>query len=155
MAEKIRVVHYLNQFFAQIGGEEKADIGPGFKEGPWVPAGRSSKRWDRRAKSSLPAFAATTTSPNIWKKLRRAASPNGEFQTPTAHRGTCLRKRALRRRLRRHWPRSPRAAEHSCGGRHGCRKRGTGLYRKKVYIVDSGSSVVRMAPVLQRMTALG
>jgi len=32
---------------------------------------------------------------------------------------------------------------------------GTGVYRKKVYIVDSGSSVVRMAPVLQRMTALG
>ena len=37
MAEKIRVVHYLNQFFAQIGGEEKADIGPGFKEGPTGP----------------------------------------------------------------------------------------------------------------------
>ena len=37
MAEKIRVVHYLNQFFAQIGGEEKADIGPGFKEGPMGP----------------------------------------------------------------------------------------------------------------------
>ena len=37
MAEKIRVVHYLNQFFAQIGGEEKADIGPGFKEGPIGP----------------------------------------------------------------------------------------------------------------------
>jgi Glycine/sarcosine/betaine reductase selenoprotein B (GRDB) len=30
MAEKIRVVHYLNQFFAQIGEEEKADIGSGF-----------------------------------------------------------------------------------------------------------------------------
>ena len=37
MSEKIRVVHYLNQFFAQFGGEEKADIGPGFKEGPIGP----------------------------------------------------------------------------------------------------------------------
>ena len=37
MGEKIRVVHYLHQFFAQIGGEEKADIGPGFKEGPMGP----------------------------------------------------------------------------------------------------------------------
>jgi hypothetical protein len=27
MPEKIRVIHYLNQFFAQIGGEDKADIG--------------------------------------------------------------------------------------------------------------------------------
>ncbi len=30
---KIRVVHYLNQFFGQIGGEDKADIGPMLKEG--------------------------------------------------------------------------------------------------------------------------
>ena len=31
--EKIRVIHYINQFFAQIGGEEKADIEPMLKEG--------------------------------------------------------------------------------------------------------------------------
>ncbi len=31
--EKIRVVHYINQFFAQIGGEEKADIEPVLMEG--------------------------------------------------------------------------------------------------------------------------
>jgi glycine reductase len=37
MADKIRVVHYLNQFFAQIGGEEKADATPGVKEGPVGP----------------------------------------------------------------------------------------------------------------------
>ena len=33
MAEKVRVVHYLNQFFAQVGGEEKGDVAPGFKAG--------------------------------------------------------------------------------------------------------------------------
>ena len=41
MAEKkYRVVHYLNQFFAQIGGEEKASIPPLVKEGavgPGIP----------------------------------------------------------------------------------------------------------------------
>src|ERR671910_1162811 len=37
MTKKIRVVHYLNQFFAQIGGEEKADVGQGFKDGPVGP----------------------------------------------------------------------------------------------------------------------
>src|SRR6266540_7304062 len=37
MNKKIRVVHYLNQFFAQIGGEEKADVGPQFKDGPIGP----------------------------------------------------------------------------------------------------------------------
>lgn len=33
MEQKIRVVHYINQFFGQIGGEEKADISPFIKEG--------------------------------------------------------------------------------------------------------------------------
>ena len=28
MGDVIRVVHYINQFFAGIGGEEKADIKP-------------------------------------------------------------------------------------------------------------------------------
>ena len=41
MAEKkYRVVHYFNQFFAQIGGEEKANIPPLIKEGaigPGIP----------------------------------------------------------------------------------------------------------------------
>ena len=31
--KKYRVVHYLNQFFGQIGGEEKADVPPMVKEG--------------------------------------------------------------------------------------------------------------------------
>lgn len=30
---KVKVVHYINQFFGQIGGEEKADIGPQIREG--------------------------------------------------------------------------------------------------------------------------
>ena len=33
----IRVVHYLNQFFAGIGGDEKADVGPSVIEGPAGP----------------------------------------------------------------------------------------------------------------------
>ncbi|MEG1584775.1 MAG: glycine/betaine/sarcosine/D-proline family reductase selenoprotein B, partial [Anaerovorax sp.] len=31
--DKIRIVHYINQFFANIGGEEKADYKPEFREG--------------------------------------------------------------------------------------------------------------------------
>ena len=30
---KLRVVHYINQFFAQIGGEEMADYKPEYREG--------------------------------------------------------------------------------------------------------------------------
>ena len=32
--ENVRVVHYLNQFFGQMGGEDKAGIPPQIKEGP-------------------------------------------------------------------------------------------------------------------------
>ncbi|MCH7997834.1 MAG: glycine/betaine/sarcosine/D-proline family reductase selenoprotein B, partial [Chloroflexi bacterium] len=35
---KLRVVHYLNQFFAGIGGEEKADTPPQVSDGPLGPA---------------------------------------------------------------------------------------------------------------------
>lgn len=34
---KIRVVHYLNQFFGQIGGEDKANVPPEDREGPVGP----------------------------------------------------------------------------------------------------------------------
>jgi betaine reductase len=33
----VRAVHYLNQFFGQIGGEDKADITPFQKDGPVGP----------------------------------------------------------------------------------------------------------------------
>ncbi|MEN3005238.1 glycine/betaine/sarcosine/D-proline family reductase selenoprotein B, partial [Dehalobacterium formicoaceticum] len=36
MAKK-RVVHYLNQFFGQVGGEEQAAVGFSVKEGPVGP----------------------------------------------------------------------------------------------------------------------
>ena len=37
---KVRVMHYINQFFAGIGGEEKADVPPGSFEGPMGPGKR-------------------------------------------------------------------------------------------------------------------
>ena len=40
MSDPLRVVHYLNQFFGGIGGEEQADVG---RDG----AGR--RRWARAA----------------------------------------------------------------------------------------------------------
>src|SRR6056297_2318292 len=33
----LKIVHYLNQFFGQIGGEDKADIPPRLKEGAVGP----------------------------------------------------------------------------------------------------------------------
>jgi betaine reductase len=50
MAEKkLRVVHYLNQFFGQVGGEEKANIGFVVKEGPVGPGLALQKELGGRA----------------------------------------------------------------------------------------------------------
>lgn len=35
--KEIRVLHYLNQFFGQVGGEEKANLPPELREGPVGP----------------------------------------------------------------------------------------------------------------------
>ncbi len=41
--DKVRVVHYLNQFYAGLGGEEKADVPPQVKEGTTGPGQLLSK----------------------------------------------------------------------------------------------------------------
>lgn len=46
---KIRVVQYINQFFAQIGGEEKADIPAELREGPVGPGLAFNAAWGDEA----------------------------------------------------------------------------------------------------------
>ena len=46
---KIRVVQYINQFFAQIGGEEKADIPAELREGPVGPGLALNQAWGDEA----------------------------------------------------------------------------------------------------------
>src|SRR5688500_16941732 len=40
MTEPLRVVHYLNQFFGGVGGEERAGVGPSVRPGPIGPGVR-------------------------------------------------------------------------------------------------------------------
>lgn len=44
MANNLRVVHYLNQFFAGIGAEEKADVAPTHRPGPVGPGAVLAKQ---------------------------------------------------------------------------------------------------------------
>ncbi|KGG80303.1 beta-aspartate methyltransferase [Caloranaerobacter azorensis H53214] len=46
---KIRVVHYINQFFAGIGGEEKADYKPEVREGVVGPGMEFNKKFGEEA----------------------------------------------------------------------------------------------------------
>ena len=156
MAEKIRVVHYLNQFFAQIGGEEKADIGPGFKEGPTGPGRALQQTLAERGE----VVGTLLCGDNYFAEHSEEA------------------KKELLRQMARCKPQLLIAGPAFESGRYGvacgaiCQaaqeqlgihvvagmddeNAGAALYCKHVYIINSGDSVVRMLPALQRMVSLG
>lgn len=56
---KLRVVQYINQFFAQVGGEDKADYPMEYHEGPMDRDLRSSRLSVTRLKSLALSFAET------------------------------------------------------------------------------------------------
>ena len=156
MNAKIRVVHYLNQFFAQIGGEEKGDVGPGAKNGPIGPG----------------------------RALQQALGDNGEVVATlycgdnyfAEHQDEVID--ALVQQLAELKADLIVAGPAFESGRYGvacgaiCQAAqqklaiaavagmdeenvGAGLYRKNIYIVNSGATIARMVPTLQRMAALG
>jgi glycine reductase len=156
MSTKVRVVHYLNQFFAQIGGEEKADVGPEFKDGPIGPG----------------------------RALQQALGENGEIVATVycgdnyfaENQDTVVEE--LLRVLAERKPDLLIAGPAFESGRYGiacgaiCQAAqqrlgiatvagmdadnvGAGLYRKNIYIINSGATIARMVPTLQRMATLG
>jgi glycine reductase len=156
MDEKICVVHYLNQFFAQIGGEEKADVSPGVKEGPVGPGLLLQKLLGERARITATLFSGD----NYFAEHQQEATEE------------------LLHRMVRYNAALLLAGPAFASGRYGLAcgaicaaagerlgipavtameedNPGASLYRKSVYIIGSGASVTQMAPVLQRMAALG
>ena len=63
---KYKIVHYINQFFAGIGGEEKADYTPELREGVVGPGKGLKAALGRIMKSYQPLSAVTTISERIW-----------------------------------------------------------------------------------------
>lgn len=155
MNKKLRAVHYLNQFFAQIGGEEKADVGPEIRAGVIGPA----------------------------RALQQALGEEGEVVATifcgdnyfAEHQDEVIEE--LFRRIADYQPELLIAGPAFESGRYGlacgalcaiAQQRGIAavagmdadnvgaeLYRKTVFIVDSGVSIARMVPTLQKMAALG
>ena|SRR5687767_2129019 len=156
MNKKIRVVHYLNQFFAQIGGEDKADVGLAFKDGPVGP-GRALQQ-------------ALGDNDDVVATVYCGDNYFAEHQAEVID--------DICRRIAEYKPDLLIAGPAFESGRYGLacgvicqavqdRLRiaavagmdednvGAGLFQKKVYIVNSGVSIARMVPTLQRMAALG
>lgn len=60
-ADELRVVHYINQFFAGIGGEELADTRPSATDGPVGPGRLLERRLDAALQQVTPGRRAHVT----------------------------------------------------------------------------------------------
>ena len=156
MSNKIRVIHYLNQFFAQIGGEDKGDVGPTVKAG-MIGAGRALQQ---AFGDDAEIVATIYCGDNFFAEHQEQATDEllrhiAEYKANLLIAGPAFE--------------SGRYGV-ACGAIcHAAQQKfgiaavagmdednvGAGLYRKQIYIVNSGSTIARMMPTLQRVAALG
>jgi glycine reductase len=156
MAEKIRVAHYLNQFFAQVGGEDKADTGPGLKEGAIGPGRALQQILADRGEIVATLFCgdnyfAEHATQAMGESLRQLADVKADLLVAgpafdSGRYGVACGAISQAAQEQLGIPAVAGMDEENAG---------TALYRKRVYIIDSGDSVVHMLPALQRMVALG
>src|SRR5215467_14060288 len=156
MGERIRVVHYLNQFFAQIGGEEKGGVGPGIQDGPVGPGRALQQALAERGDVIATIFCGDNyfaereqEATDELLRLLGGLNPDLLVAGPAFESG----------RYGVACGAICQAAEEQLGipalAGMDEENAGASLYRKKVYIVNSGASVARMVPTLQRMADLG
>lgn len=156
MNQKIRVVHYLNQFFAQIGGEEKGDVGPGVKTEPIGPGRALQQALGEQGEVVATVFCGD----NFFAEQQEQAIDDlvkyiHEYQADLLIAGPAFESgrygvacgaicQAVQQKL-------------GIAGVAGMDEDNVGaaLHRKNIYIVNSGSTLARMVPTLQRMAALG
>ena len=146
----------MNQFFAQIGGEEKGDVGPDVKEGPIGPGLARQRALGEQGEVVATIFCGDNffaeNQDGVIEKLlqlMRPFAPDLLIAGPAFESGRygiacgaiC---QAAEQRLG--IAAITGMAEDNVG---------TGLYRKRIYIVDSGTTIARMLPALHRMAALG
>lgn len=156
MNTKIRIVHYLNQFFAQIGGEDKADVGPQVRDGLIGPGRALQQALGEHGEVVATIFCGD----NYFSEQREQAIDTlirvmAEYKPDLLIAGPAFESgrygiacgaicQAAQKRL---------GIAAVAGMDEG--NVGASLYRKTVYIVNSGASIARMGPTLQRMAALG
>ena len=156
MNTKIRVVHYLNQFFAQIGGEDKGDVAPGVNAAPIGPGRALQQALGEHGEVVATIFCgdnyfAEHQDEVVDELIQRVA----EFKADLLIAGPAFESG----RYGVACGAICQAAQQKLGiatvAGMDEDNVGAGLYRKNIYIVNSGATIVRMAPALQRMAALG
>ena len=156
MNTKIRVVHYLNQFFAQVGGEDKGDVGPTVKAGV-IGAGRALQQ---ACGEDAEVVATIFCGDNFFAEQQEQAIDAllghvAEYKADLLIAGPAFESG----RYGVACGAICQAAQQKLGiatvAGMDEDNVGAGLYRKLIYILNSGTSIARMVPILQRMAALG
>ena len=156
MEEKIRVVHYLNQFFAQIGGEEKGGVGPGVKEGPIGPGLALQQALGERG----PVVATVFCGDNYFAEHEQEATEEllrhiAHYKADLLIAGPAFESGRYGVACGAICQMAQQRLDIATVAGMDEENPGAVLSRKSVYIVKSGASLARMAPVLMRMADLG
>lgn len=152
---EIRVVHYLNQFFGQMGGEDKADLPPLLKEGPVGPGTALQNALASDLKIAATVICGDTYfNENLASAAREVADliescrPQLVIAGPTFNAGrygiACAAVcKTVKERL--HIPVLTGMYQENPG---------VDMYRKEVIIAETGSSAAHMRQALAAMARL-
>lgn len=152
---KYRVVHYLNQFFGQIGGEEKADISPLVKEGSLGPGMALQNALKEQAEIVATVICGDSYfNENIEKASEEVVNLIAKYQPDIVIAGPAFNAgrygvacgavaKIVTEKLKvpvvtGMYPENP----------------GVELYRKFAYIIKTGNSAAAMRDVVPKMAAL-
>jgi glycine reductase len=152
----MRVVHYLNQFFAGVGGEEKAGMGFGARDGAVGPGKLLEQVFEREAKIIETLVCGDNYAVEhqdevvafVLERLREAAADlfvaGPCFQAGRYGMAAGMLCAAVQSKLG--IPAVTAMSEENPGA---------DLYREGLYIIDSGASLASMREVLVKMAGLG
>jgi betaine reductase len=147
-----RVVHYLNQFFGQIGGEDKANAGLQVKAGPVGPGLALKEQLGERAEVVATVICGDNTmAENLEKTAGAAAEIIVSYQPDLLIAGPCFNAgrygmacgavcKAIRERLR--VPAVMGIAETNPA---------VEVYRKHAFMVPAGNSAAKMRQAVKAM----
>jgi glycine reductase complex component B subunit gamma len=154
VATKLRVIHYLNQFFGGIGGEDKADARPIVKAGPVGPGVLLQKCLGDSAEVVATVICGDSyinehTDDVLAEvmKLIAAQQPDLVVAGPAFAAGrygvacgavcSAVKERLNLPAVTAMYPENP----------------GVDLYRRRVYILPAGNTAMDMGPVMARLAA--
>ena len=154
MGTQLKVVHYLNQFFGGIGGEDKADTRPLVKTGPVGPGVLLQKALGDRAQIVATVICGDSyfgahpedATPEVLKLIAAhnadiviagPAFAAGRYGVACGEVCAAVKERLKLPTLTAMYPENP----------------GVDLYRRRTYILPAGNTAKEMAEAMSRLAA--